>query len=112
MIRTSKFGNDFRAFLKRIVRFFGQCAIGNPFLKRKAIAYLSKRPALKVRLRRVVQGAHGDQSVEEAYFAPDHMGQTVGQASYRDSVLENGSERKSLVSVNGSQKTPLESYFY
>jgi hypothetical protein len=108
MIPGIQSGNYFRAYLKRIVRFFGQSALKTPFLKRIALAFLPRTPALRARLRLIIHG-HQTNRLDVAAYRIEHA---KWLASCRNVNPAARSAKKQSEEVNGLQKTPLESYFY
>lgn len=104
--------NNLRAYARRLIRSVGRYAIENQLVKRKVLSYLSKRPLLKARLRRIVTGSPSDSFILQDNSLDDVYFKATEQVFSQESDVANGHHKNQSLGVNSSQKTPLESYFY
>lgn len=108
MIPGIQSGTDFRAYVKGVVGFLGQSVLKTPLLKQIALAFLTRMPALRMRLRRIIHDHQANPGDIAAYGETD--ARRLAASFDVDPAVR--SARSQSDAVNGLQKTPLESYFY
>jgi hypothetical protein len=100
-----------RAFPRKVVIIVERQAVASQPIKRWILGYLSKRPALKAKLRKLVHSSRKDRSAGYVQKSMSPNERNPRQVSYRGLNTVAGN-RNTASSVNGEQKTPLESTFY